>query len=336
MTSRQLVIKTLEFKNSEGVIPRDLWTLPWAGNHYPEQLAKIQQDFPSDFGGISDPEYAAFPKTAGDPYETGEYTDEWGCIFKNVQQGVIGEVKNPIVAADDEDWNDTSRIRFPEELLSFDIEKVNTCCGKTDKFITAGCPRPFERLQFIRGSEQLYIDIILRPVKMLEFIEKMHDYYCRFITKWCLTNIDGIFFMDDWGSQRSLLINPLTWDELFRPMYQDYIDIAKKYGKKTIMHSDGYTLDIIPRLIDMGLDAINAQIFCIGVENLKQYAGKITFWGEIDRQHLLAQATTGEVKAAVRSVKQNLWKDGGCIAQMEFGAGAKPENIRAAYEAWDE
>ena len=53
------------------------------------------------------------------------------------------------------------------------------------------------------------------------------------------------------------------------------------------MHSDGNTLLIYPKLIELGLDAFNSQIFCMGLDQLEQYRGKITFWGEIDRQYLL-------------------------------------------------
>ncbi len=50
MTSRELVIKTLEFDNPSR-IPRQLWLLPWAQNHHPEQLKKIQDDYPDDIAG---------------------------------------------------------------------------------------------------------------------------------------------------------------------------------------------------------------------------------------------------------------------------------------------
>ena len=100
------------------------------------------------------------------------------------------------------------------------------------------------------------------------------------------------------------------------------------------MHSDGHTLRIIPKLIDIGLDAMNAQIFCIGVENLRQYRGKMTFWGEIDRQHLLPKGTLEDIDNAVQSVYDNLWQDGGCIAQCEFGPGGNPENVYRVYEKW--
>ena len=118
-------------------------------------------------------------------------------------------------------------------------------------------------------------------------------------------------------------------------MYKDYIDIAKKNGKKIFMHSDGYIIDIIPDLIELGLDALNCQIFCMGAENPAKFKGKITFWGEIDRQHLLPYGSETDIENAVKSVYENLWQDGGCISQCEFGIGAKPENVMAVYRAWE-
>lgn len=154
---------------------------------------------------------------------------------------------------------------------------------------------------------------------MMHILEKVHDFNCRMLNVWCKTNADGLFAMDDWGAQRSLLINPSIWKELFKPMYRDYSDIAHKYGKKLFFHSDGNTLDIIPELINIGFDAVNLQIFCIGIENIAQFKGKITFWGEIDRQHILPHGTHEQVDAAVRSVYETLWANGGAIAQCEFG-----------------
>jgi hypothetical protein len=101
------------------------------------------------------------------------------------------------------------------------------------------------------------------------------------------------------------------------------------------MHSDGYILDILPDLIELGLDAINAQIFCMGVEKLgARCKGKITFWGEIDRQYLLPYGTAEEVISAVKSVHKTLYENGGVIAQCEFGPGAKPDNVYLVFETW--
>jgi len=102
------------------------------------------------------------------------------------------------------------------------------------------------------------------------------------------------------------------------------------------MHSDGHILAIIPDLIELGLDALNSQIFCMGPENLKQFRGRLTFWGEMDRQWLLPHGTPEEIDAAVREVAAALYQRGGVIAQCEFGPGAKPENVRQLFATWQE
>ena len=333
MTPREIVKATLEFKDPPRV-PRQLWSLPWAAIHHGKALDAIVRDFPSDFGGAVGAE-RTLPPTQGDPYELGTHVDMWGARFLNRQRGVIGEVKEPLITG--ENWEDADKAHIPTELLDIDVELINRQCAQSDLFMMAGVnPRPFEQLQFLRGTENLYLDLAYQTGGLFAFLEKMHDFYCRWVEAWARTDVDGISFMDDWGSQRSLLINPKTWVQVFQPLYRDYIDIAHKHGKKAFMHSDGYTLEIIPRLIDIGLDAFNTQIFCMGMDKLEQFRGHITFWGEVDRQHLLVDATPEEVRSAVRGVRSALWQRGGCIAQCEFGAGAKPENVRAVFEAWSE
>lgn len=332
MTSRELVSATLEFRNTDRV-PRHMWTLPWAYMNYREMVERIHTEYPDDFAEA--PEILS-EKTIeeGDAYAVGMYRDRWGCLFTNIHEGIIGEAKEAIVK--DEDWKDVDHVHIPREMLSFDREAVNEFCRNTDKFVFSGvCPRPFEQLQFIRGTENLYMDLMDMPEKMKDFLKEMHVFYCELLEEWAKTDVDALRFMDDWGSQNTLLINPKLWRKIFRPMYQDYIDIAKRYGKKIFMHSDGNTLQIIPDLIEMGLDALNAQIFCIGVDNLAPYAGKLTFWGEIDRQHMLVEGTTEDISEAVKKVKDTLWRDGGCIAQCEFGPGANPENVYEVFHSWD-
>jgi uroporphyrinogen decarboxylase len=329
-TLREIVLRTLNFDNPPRV-PRQLWTVPWAGLHHPRELEEIVRDFPPDITGADGHLRERAPET-GDPYAVGEYTDPWGCRFQNLQAGVIGEVKEPQVR----DWEaDGEAIRIPVEWLTVDADAVNRDCDSTDLFVLAGtCPRPFEQLQFLRGTEAAYLDLADPPDAMVRFLWRMRDFYRRLMETWARTRVDGLMFMDDWGSQQNLLISPDTWREVFRPFYKDFIDIAHAAGKKAFMHSDGNILAVYPELVGLGLDAVNSQLFCMGVENLKPYAGKITFWGEIDRRHLLPHGTPGEISAAVREVRGALWRGGGCIAQCEFGPGARPENVRRVFEEW--
>lgn len=333
MTSRKLVYKTLEFENRGGRVPRQLWTLPWAERRHGDMLQKLRRDYPADITGA--PALLSEPTIeTGDPYRNGISRDAWGCIVTNIQEGIIGEVKEPLVQG--AEWEDAENVHIPREWLSFDRDQVRAFCRETSQFVLCGCcPRPFEQLQFIRGTENLYMDLVDAPAAMIRFMEKMHSFYCELLEEWAKTEVDALNFMDDWGSQRSLLISPEMWRTYFRPMYQDYIDIAKRRGKKIFMHSDGYILDILPDLVEMGLDAVNSQIFCMGAENMRHLAGKITFWGEIDRQHLLVEGTPADIRRAVAQVREALWRDGGCIAQCEFGPGADPDNVYAVFQAWN-
>jgi hypothetical protein len=330
-TSRELVYQALHLEGP-GRAPRQLWTLPWAERHHPEALRAIQRDYPDDIVGAPAllREQAT---TRGDQYAVGEYEDEWGCVFQNVQEGVIGEVKHPPL----QEWEeDRARVRIPREWLSVEQDSVNRWCAATDRFVIAGCcPRPFEQLQFLRGTENLYLDLLLQPPAFATLLREIHEFYCELLTGWAKTNVDALSFMDDWGSQRSLLIDPQLWRELFKPLYRDYIDIAHSYGKKAFMHSDGHILAIFPDLIELGLDAINSQLFCMGLDEVAQFAGRITFWGEIDRQDLLPNASSQEIDAAVQQVHRRLWNQGGCIAQCEFGPAARPENVRQVFESWE-
>jgi hypothetical protein len=330
-TSRELVQQTLSFA-SPARAPRDLWTLPIAQRRYPDEYQRLLRDFPPDIVAIDGHERERVP-TRGDQYAIGEYTDEWGSTFVNIQDGVIGEVKDPLI----KDWEtDAPRAHMPVEWLTLDRDAINRDCAATSKFTQCGaCPRPFEQLQFLRGSPNLYMDLADPPPAMLRFLNAVHQFYCQVFEAWASTDIDSLRFMDDWGGQRALLIKPALWRELFKPLYRDYAQIAHARGKKLFMHSDGHIAAIYPDLIEIGIDAVNSQLFCMGVDALAPFAGQITFWGEIDRQYLLPFAQPDEVEHAVRDVHRVLWRNGGCIAQCEFGAGAKPANVRRVYETWE-
>jgi hypothetical protein len=307
--------------------------LAWAGIHYPEELARINQRFPSDIATA--PAFLSRPpRTQGVETESGSYTDEWGCTFINIQRGVIGEVKQPLIRT----WDDLAQMRPPAERLSVDLAQVNAFCRASDQYILAGtCPRPFERMQFLRGSQNLYLDLGEESPELFALIDRVHNFFIREMELWAETEVDALNFMDDWGAQQRLLISPKQWRRIFKPLYKTYVDIAHAHGKKIFMHSDGFIFDIYPDLIEIGVDAINSQLFCMDIEKIGElYAGKITFWGEIDRQHLLPYATPAEIDAAVRRVYRALYRGGGVIAECEFGSGARPENVWQVYQSWEE
>jgi hypothetical protein len=331
MNSRELVRKSLEFKNPPR-IPRQLWLLPWAEARYPDHVRELQRSFPDDL--VTAPRICRPPAPdLGDRYRRGVYVDEWGCTFESAAAGTIGIVRKPLIA----DWSELDNLHEPWSWIQFDVEAINAFCRAEERFVLAGSwIRPFERLQFIRTMETVLVDVLEQSPEFMRLLERVHRYYLAEAEAWAATEIDALAIMDDWGCQQSMLISPDLWRRLFKPLYREYAEIAHRHGKYVFMHSDGFIFDIFDDLIEVGIDAINSQIFCMGVEKLgRSFRGRITFWGEIDRQQILAYGTQDQVRAAVESVYDSLFYAGGVIAQCEFGLGARPENVRQVFATWE-
>jgi uroporphyrinogen decarboxylase len=333
MTGRERVKRAVEFDRPDRV-PRHTWWLPIADlEHGTEAVADFKKRWPDDIGspGVAIPSLEVL--RSGGVYDVGTYIDEWGCVFENAQQGVIGEVKEPLL----DDWSKLDELRLPVECLDVDVAAVNAVCRTDERFLLCDAfPRPFERIQFLRGTEDVLMDLALDSPELKTLIGRVHDLYCRELGAWEQTDVDGLVFIDDWGSQNSLLISPDMWRTWFKPLYADYVRIAHDAGKKAFMHSDGNIMAIYEDLIEIGVDAINSQLFCMDIEEIgRRFKGRITFWGEIDRQHILPFGTVGESHAAVQRVADALYDPaGGVIAQFEIGAGARMENAEAVHDEW--
>ena len=108
-TPRELVRQALTFQSPQRV-PRDLWWQVWTEDRHPRELAELLRRFPPDF---ATPDHKA---PAGDrsAFRIGRHVDAWGCVFENIQNGVIGEVKEPLVRT----WADLDRVKAPEHLIA--------------------------------------------------------------------------------------------------------------------------------------------------------------------------------------------------------------------------
>ena len=113
--------------------------------------------------------------------------------------------------------------------------------------------------------------------------------------------------------------------------------MVHKAGKKVFFHTDGNITDLYEEFIEIGVDAINSQLFCMDIEDLaKRFKGRITFWGEIDRQRILPFGSPDDAYRAVARVRKALDDGrGGVIGQCQWGIRNPPENIAAVFEAWD-
>jgi hypothetical protein len=333
MTSRERVRAALTHTPPDRA-PRDLWVLPYVSLFQKKELDELLTRYPLDF---ESPEFSpgSNDRDLQKYAQKGAYTDEWGSVWHVGEPGVVGEVKEPILG----DWARLTHFMPPEHVTQrAEWDHVNRMCDTSTKFmLSSTCARPFERLQFLRGTENLYIDLAYDTPEVRTLIAMVHEFYREEVALWSCTGVDAVMLMDDWGSNTTLLINPEMWRAIFKPLYREYCEIIHRAGKYVFFHSDGHIEAIYPDLIEVGVDVLNSQLFCMDIEGLgKRYAGKITFWGEIDRQSVLPFGSTADVAAAVRRVRNALDRGrGGVIAQCEWGKANPCENIEAVFRAWE-
>jgi len=361
MTSRERVRRTLTFQCPDRV-PRDLWTLGTIPKWHKAELDAVLARFPGDFEkapiSYGKSERAVALTGAGEAHTepldavaigakdahgdalagclVGRYTDEWGSEWEVLEPGICGEVTQPALA----DWSRFDSYTPPDEVLDgLDISLSFERYEQTDKFVIAhSSVQPFQRLMFMRGFENVMLDLGYGSARLLDLLHMVHEFYVRELHLLAPVAADAIMFRDDWGTQTNLLISPGHWRRIFKPLYAEYCRITHEAGKFVFYHSDGNISKIYPDLIEIGVDAINSQLFCMDIETLAtQHKGEITLWGEIDRQQVLAFGSPDDVRAAVRRVRR-AFDDGrgGLIAQCEWGNDNSRENIEAVFEAWSE
>jgi hypothetical protein len=277
----------------------------------------------------------------GGPGKVGNYLDGWGCRWEVMEPGVCGEVKGHPLG---DDWKGLETFRPPWDILKkADLSGVEKACeAQKDKFLTVQweppMPNIFERMQHIRGTENLFMDLAYGDGRVLKLRDLLHEYYLAQMEMWCKTPVDCVQIHDDWGSQVFLLISPETWREYFKPVYKSFCDMAKQYNKFMLFHSDGYIMSIIPDMIEIGVDAVNSQIFCMPIEELAEtYHRKICFWGEIDRQYIQPFGTPDEMRAAVRRFANAFLKYGrtGFLAQCYYTMNTPEVNKEAEFDEWE-
>lgn len=335
MDSRERVMRTLEFRGADR-IPTDIWVLPAARMEYGERLEALHIPKKTDIASLTG---ALDPADTPRYFEEGTFVDPWGCTWRNIQAGLMGEVKKPVF--EEYDGIDAYTPPIEEFLVEWDRKRAEMedkiKAARTEgKFIIGGWVSLFERMQYLRGTENLYCDIALEEEGLFRLAEIVMEYQRVYVDKWLNLDIDAMTFGDDWGTQISLLISPDKWKKIFKPLYRELIDKMKAKGKKVFFHSDGYIYDLYPELIELGVDAVNSQLWCMGVEKVaRAYAGKITFWGEISRQNTLPMGTPEDVKAAAERMKELLSVNGGgLIGQSEINKDVPFENIKTLMEAW--
>ena len=202
----------------------------------------------------------------------------------------------------------------------------------------------FETGQFLFRNDNYFILLGSEPAKAHDFLDRLVEIHLANLERFLAAvgeYIDVILFSDDLGMQSGPQISPAMYRKFFKPRHQVMWERAKKLADvKVKLHCCGGVRELLPDLIDAGLDAINpVQISCRGMNarELKAEFGKdMVFWGGgCDTQEVLPRGTPEEVGRHVKEQVKILGPGGGFVFQQvhNIQANVPPENIVAMFDA---
>jgi uroporphyrinogen decarboxylase len=200
----------------------------------------------------------------------------------------------------------------------------------------------FYHIFSIRGMENALADFRANPVELGKLVDALRDYALELVRSWSEIGVDALMLLDDWGSQRALMISPGIWRDFFKDGYATIIREAHALGMDVILHSCGNVTAIVEELIDVGLDVLDpVQTSTMNIEELaRRFGGRISFCGTIDVQDLLPRASPAGVKDAIRRARDVLgrrFESGLILAPTNTITPEVPfENLRAMFEACHE
>ena len=160
------------------------------------------------------------------------------------------------------------------------------------------------------GMENALMNMIANPeiyeavdAKIMEFYLKANEIFYE-ATK---GRLNAVLIGNDMGSQRGLMLSPDMVRRFIIPGCKKLVEQAHSYGLKVIYHSCGSIVDIIPDLIEAGVDIIHPiQALAAGMEpqGLKEKFGdKVSFCGGVDTQDLLVNGTPEDVQKKVKELR---------------------------------
>jgi len=133
----------------------------------------------------------------------------------------------------------------------------------------------------------------------------------------CIGLADIFWFGDDFATARGMMMSPEHWRKFLKPTYRKIFQLAKSHDRKMWFHCCGTFREVMPDLIDMGMDVWETtQVHLPGNEPevlKKEYGKDICFYGAINTQQTLPFGTPDEVRAEVRERIRVLGKGGGYI-----------------------
>jgi uroporphyrinogen decarboxylase len=309
---------------------------------YDERVRTLLDEFPFDrlvsVGGMID-----------HPSEKREvspdiFVDGYGCRYEYRGVGLPYCVHSPLAEA--ESVADVEAFSWPDPvapgLVAEDAREKAQALHDQGRYVTAvGLPPIYHQFHYLRGFERWMLDVRLNPAVHEAIAGRVAHIHATLLMR-LLEEVgeytDIVSGGDDLGWSFAPYMSPADFRKLVKPHYKALIERVKsRYPHiKFYLHSHGQIMDLVPDLIECGVDVLNPILPLDHMDpvRLKREFGKeLCFHGGIDVEHVLPFGTAGEVREHVRQVIDILAPGGGYWFKAQvISPVIPPENVIAAYE----
>jgi len=214
--------------------------------------------------------------------------DEWGIVWgfgETLSAGGI-PIRFPLHSIED-----IKGYEFPDPLGPGRFDKILSAIGAhSGKYCyVTWIGLLFERLHFLLGFEETLVELAMNTRTVEYALDKIVEFDLALVDNLAGTlngQVHAFASTDDWGGQKNLFIEPALWRKVFKPRYARIADHAHRRGFHFWLHSDGKVEEIIPDLIEIGIDVFNLNTSrLLGIREFgERFAGRSCFCTYIDTQ----------------------------------------------------
>lgn len=281
------------------------------------------------------------------------FDDAWGIGWRMPKsQGLYFDMfRHPLAG---KSLEDARNYPWPDPTKTFDKKMVRELAKRLHEetgygIICAGFGSGIlEMTLWLQGFDQGFMNLLVdRPLVnwLLDKITDIKMAYAELMLEAAGDYCQVFYGGDDVGHQSCPAIRPELFRELMVPRYQRYHGFIKLKAPhiKVFFHTCGSVYQLIPDLIESGIDILNpVQVNAAEMGDTKrlkkEFGRDLTFWGGIDTQHVMPHGTPEEVKDEVRRRIEDLAPGGGYVFNTvhNIQADVPAKNILALAEALDE
>ncbi len=328
MNSRERTFLALEHQAGDR-IPIDFWASKG-------MIRNLEKAFGCTYAAFLDEHdvdlrYIAGPKYTGPPLPEGH--DIWGVkrVSMDVGEGDRRETYSEVAVSP------LGSAASAEEVLDypgwpsadwFDYSVVEGQCdevraqGRVAVFMGDRLNRvaQLKPAMYLRGGEAIFMDLAMNEDLARAIFGKIRAFYCAYIERIMEASkgkIDIVLTGDDFGGQNGLLVSADMWRAFLQPGFAEYVAQIKGHGAKVMHHTCGSVHDIIPDLIDCGLDVLQSlqpDATGMALGGLKaKYGERLCFQGGISIQQTMPFGSEKDIRTAVKTISDLFREDGGYI-----------------------